>query len=53
MLDKFKLGLSVLIIAVGISGFYLLADSPQVVRVVAFILALVFAALVAWTSVPG
>ena len=53
MLDKFKLGLSILIIGVGISGFYLLADSPQVVRVVAFILALVFAALVAWTSVPG
>ena len=53
MLDKFKLGLSILIIGVGISGFYLLADSPQVVRVLAFILALVFAALVAWTSVPG
>ena len=53
MLDKFKIGLSILIIGVGISGFYLLADSPQVVRVLAFILALVFAALVAWTSVPG
>jgi preprotein translocase subunit SecE len=53
MLDKIKLGLSILIIAVGISGFYLLADSPQVIRVGAFILALVFAALVAWTSGPG
>ena len=53
MLDKIKLGLSILIIGVGISGFYLLADSPQVVRVLAFILALVLAALVAWTSVPG
>jgi preprotein translocase subunit SecE len=53
MLDKIKLGLSVLIIGVGISGFYLLAESPQVVRVAAFMLALVFAALVAWTSVPG
>jgi preprotein translocase subunit SecE len=53
MLDKIKLGLSVLIIGVGISGFYLLAESPQVVRVAAFMLALVIAALVAWTSVPG
>jgi len=53
MLDKLKLGLSILIIGVGISGFYLLADSPQVMRVVAFIVALVLAALVAWTSEPG
>ncbi len=53
MLDKIKLSLSVLIIAVGISGFYLLADQPLVLRVVAFIAALVIAALVAWTSEPG
>jgi preprotein translocase subunit SecE len=53
MLDKIKLGLSILIIGVGISGFYLLAESPQVVRVAAFIVALIIAALVAWTSVPG
>lgn len=53
MLDKIKLSLSVLIIAVGISGFYLLAEPPLVVRVAAFIVALVIAALVAWTSEPG
>jgi preprotein translocase subunit SecE len=53
MLDKFKLGLSILIIGVGISGFYLLVDLPLVVRVGAFIVALVIAALVAWTSGPG
>jgi preprotein translocase subunit SecE len=53
MLDKIKLGLSILIIAVGISGFYLLAESPLVLRVGAFILSLVVAALVAWTSEPG
>ena len=53
MLDKLKLGLSILIIGVGISGFYLLAESPLVLRVGAFILSLVFAALVAWTSAPG
>ena len=53
MLDKIKLFLSVLIIAVGISGFYLLAEMPLVVRVGAFIGALIVAALVAWTSEPG
>jgi preprotein translocase subunit SecE len=53
MLDKLKLGLSILIIGVGISGFYLLAESPLVLRVGAFILSLVVAALVAWTSAPG
>ncbi len=53
MLEKIKLGLSILIIGVGISGFYLLADSPLVIRVGSFILALVSAALVAWTSEPG
>ncbi len=53
MLDKIKLGLSILIIGVGISGFYVLSESPQVVRVAAFIVALIIAALVAWTSVPG
>ena len=53
MLDKIKLFLSVLVIAVGISGFYLLAEMPQVVRVGAFIGALIVAALIAWTSTPG
>jgi preprotein translocase subunit SecE len=53
MLDKIKLSLSVLIVAVGISGFYLLAEMPLVVRVGAFIGSLILAALVAWTSAPG
>jgi len=53
MLDKIKLLLSVLVIAIGISGFYLLAEMPQVVRVGAFIGALTVAALIAWTSTPG
>jgi len=53
MLDKIKLSLSVLVIAVGISGFFLLAEMPQVVKVGAFIGALIIAAFIAWTSAPG
>ncbi|KPK34794.1 MAG: preprotein translocase subunit SecE [Betaproteobacteria bacterium SG8_40] len=53
MLDKIKLFLALLIIAVGISGFYLLAEMPQVVRVGAFIASLIIAALVALTSGTG
>ena len=53
MLDKIKLGLAILIIAGGISGFYLLAEMPLVVRVGTFLGSLVVAALVAWTSSPG
>ena len=53
MLDKIKLFLAVLIIAVGISGFYMLAEMPMVVKVGAFIGSLIAAALVAWTSEPG
>ena len=53
MLDKIKLFLALLIIAVGISGFYLLAEMPMVVKVGQFIGSLIVAALVAWTSEPG
>ncbi len=53
MLDKIKLSLAVLIIAVGISGFYLLAEKPLVVRVGGFIASLIVAALVALTSEVG
>ena len=53
MLDKIKLVLAVLIVAVGLSGFYLLAEMPFVVRFGAFIGSLIVAALVAWTSAPG
>ena len=53
MLDKIKLFLALLIIAVGISGFYLLAEMPMVVKFGAFIVSLIIAALVAWTSTPG
>jgi len=53
MLDKIKLSLAILVIAVGISGFYLLATMPTVVKTGAFIGALVVAALISWTSDPG
>jgi len=53
MLDKIKLSLAILIIVGGISGFYLLADMPPVVRAGAFLGSLIVAALVAWMSTPG
>ncbi len=53
MLDKIKLSLALLIIAVGISGFYLLAEMPVVVRVGGFIASLIIAALVSLTSETG
>jgi preprotein translocase subunit SecE len=53
MLDKIKLSLALLIIAVGISGFYLLAEMPLVVRVGGFIVSLIIAALVSLTSETG
>ncbi|NIO39147.1 MAG: preprotein translocase subunit SecE [Burkholderiales bacterium] len=53
MLDKIKLFLAVLVIAVGIAGFYLMAEMPLVVRVGAFMGSLIIAALVSWTSTPG
>ncbi|MGD2139695.1 MAG: preprotein translocase subunit SecE [Burkholderiales bacterium] len=53
MLDKIKIFLAILVIAVGISGFYLLADMPAVVKTGAFIGSLIVAALIGWTSGPG
>jgi preprotein translocase subunit SecE len=53
MYDKIKLGLSLLLVAAGVAGFYYLGDSPLVLRVAAVIGGLAAAAAVAWTSGPG
>lgn len=45
MVDKIKLVLSLLLIAAGIAGFYLLAESPLVLRIVIVIVGVVLAAL--------
>ena len=51
--DKVKLGLAVVLIGAGIYGYYWLAESPLVLRIVAVIAGFVAGAVVAWLSEPG
>jgi preprotein translocase subunit SecE len=53
MVDKVKLGIAVLLVCAGVSGFYLLAESPAIVRVALVLVGVVLGAVVALTSVPG
>jgi preprotein translocase subunit SecE len=51
--DRIKMVLAVLVLAAGIVGYYYLGDKALVVRVLAFLGALVVAAVIAFTSAPG
>ena len=53
MADKIKLAVAFLMVALGIAGFYLLSDSPTVVRVLSVLGGLGLAAVVAYLTVPG
>jgi len=53
MIDKLKLVISLLLVAAGVAGFYLLADQPLVVQVLAFIGGIVAALVVMSTSPTG
>ena len=53
MIDKAKLGAAVALVALGVWGYYWLADSPLVVRILAVVAGLVAAGAVAWWSEPG
>ena len=53
MVDKVKLGIAVLLVCAGVSGFYLMAESPAIVRVALVLVGVVLGAVVALTSVPG
>ena len=53
MMDKIKLGAAVALVAVGIWGYYALAEQPLVLRVLAVLGGIVAAGAVAWTSAPG
>jgi preprotein translocase subunit SecE len=52
-LDRIKVAVALLMVVAGIAGFYLLADYPTVVRVVAVLAGLLAGAGVAYTSEPG
>jgi len=53
MVDKIKLVLSMLLIAAGIAGFYLMADKALVLRILSVIAGLVAAAVVFKTTAAG
>jgi preprotein translocase subunit SecE len=53
MIDKVKLAVAVLLIAVGIWGYYLLGESALILRILAVIGGIVAAGLVALWSEPG
>jgi len=53
MADKIKLGVAFLLVAAGIAGFYMLHDSPAVVKLLVVLFGLFAAAAVVWTTDPG
>jgi len=53
MADKIKIAAAVLLVVAGVAGFYLLDQSPMIVRVTAVLAGLVAGAVVFWLSGPG
>ncbi len=53
MIDKAKLVVAVALIGLGVWGYYWLADSALVLRVLAVVAGLLAAGAVAWWSEPG
>jgi len=53
MMDKVKLLIAVLLVAAGVWGYYWLADSLPVVRILAVVAGVLAGAAVAWFSAPG
>ncbi len=51
--DRLKLILAVMVLAAGVAGFYVLADQPQVVRVLVVLVSVGLALLVGSRSGPG
>ena len=53
MIDKAKLGAAVALVALGVWGYYWLADTALVLRILAVVAGLLAAGAVAWWSEPG
>ncbi|MPS49195.1 preprotein translocase subunit SecE [Methylobacillus sp.] len=53
MTEKIKLVISLLLVAAGVAGFYLLADQALVVRILAFLAGIIVALLVVKTTPVG
>ena len=52
-MDKIKLGLALLLVVAGVAGFYMLADSPLVVRVLAVLAGIMLGVMAAWYTEQG
>jgi preprotein translocase subunit SecE len=53
MTDKIKLVIAAALVAAGIWGYYWLADSALLLRILAVVAGMLAGAAVAWTSEPG
>jgi preprotein translocase subunit SecE len=53
MADKIKFVLALLLLAAGVAGFYLLAEQPMILRVLAVSAGVGLCAAVAWRTEPG
>ena len=53
MIDKVKLAIAVVLVCAGVTGFYLLAESPAILRVTAVLAGVALGAAVALSSAPG
>jgi preprotein translocase subunit SecE len=53
MIDKVKLGVAAVLVALGIWGYYWLAEQALVLRVLAVVAGILAGAAVAWFSVQG
>jgi preprotein translocase subunit SecE len=53
MIDKIKLGAGVLLVGLGVWGYYWLSDSALILRILAVAAGILAGAAVAWWSEPG
>ena len=53
MADKIKFALALLLIVAGVTGFYLLAEQPMILRVLSVLAGLGAGAAAAWFTEPG
>ena len=53
MADKIKITFALALVGAGVAGFYLLDQSPMIVRVVSVLAGLAAGGFVFWLSVPG
>jgi preprotein translocase subunit SecE len=53
MIDKVKLTAAVALVGIGVWGYYWLADTALVLRILAVVAGLIAAGFVAWWSEPG